>query len=594
MPGVIDGLTNAFGETPWFETRGGFRRDPRLDTMRPLWNRETQRLDTLPNLDTQTRGLNSSAFLYPTNIPRHYPVTMEGAHERIRANRTDIYQNHREQVREIAVGGPTRSLITRSETFVGSLNVLPPSDLTEDNKNCHICLEPFQKVWNAEQPVRLPCTHVVGKDCLLKWLQSSPTNMNNNTCPIVSHPFPFPLPPFYCLKRTFNQSHADSQKCRAVLFERTVIEDRQEHIADRRDQTPEYFTSRVQHDLAHLRRAIYRNHTEQERDEALAHFNRSNSALGNYRAIGRAAAEEDALRIQTDSTRVSALAWVGRRDDTIVNILARGRQRAEEMVNNFRTIEEHERITERLRQTNDTMEELIARSRSRVAAITNPMPNTPLPQLRRANAASADILTRMETEDRMDEDDTLFEQRRRRIAAMSSVADTGRAPARGVPILGRARGLAQEYHDRVMALMGESNILDAQYGAAHARAMTQTPPTQEDEALITRLRQANPLRRERMARAESSRTIPDGGITDNIPRDDHDEFLAQASQRAANANFPSRPTAHHPVNRTLRGQGLVPTVERLRGRIATLEERMARVDDLLGSRSDSVTGNAGR
>ena len=585
MPGGIDGLNNAFGEAPWFETRGGFRRDPRLDTMRPLWNRETQRLDTLPNLDTQTRGLNSSAFLYPTNIPRHHPVTMEAAYEHIRANRTDTYQNHREQVRGIAVGGPTRSLITRSETFVGSLAVLSPSDLTEDNKNCHICLEPFEKVWNGEQPVRLPCTHVVGKDCLLKWLQSSPTNMNNNTCPIVRHTFFLPLP--------FNYSYADSQKCRAVLFERTVIEDRQEHIADRRDQTPEYFTSRVQHDLAHLRRAIYRNHTEQERDEALAHFNRSNSALGNYRAIGRAAAEEDALRIQTDSTRVSALAWVGRRDDTIVNILARGRQRAEEMLNNLRTIEEQERVIEGLRQTNDTMEEIIARSRSRVAAFANPIqtdqePNTPLPQLRRANAASADVLARMEIEDRT-HDDTLFEQRRRRIDAMSSVADTGRAPARMVPNLGRPRGPAQEYHDRL------TRIFSPPYGAAYAPAMTQTPPTAEDEALITRLRQANPFPRERTARAESSRTIPHGGIRDNIPRDEHGEFLARASQRAAaNANLPARPPADHPVNRTLRGQGLIPTVERLQGRIATLEERMARVDGLLGLRSDSVTGNAGR
>ena len=66
------------------------------------------------------------------------------------------------------------------QTFVDSLPVLALSDLPERDQDCHICVEPYTR--DAEEPVRLPCKHILGRDCLLQWLTS--TNLNNNTCPV--------------------------------------------------------------------------------------------------------------------------------------------------------------------------------------------------------------------------------------------------------------------------------------------------------------------------------------------------------------------------------------------------------------------------
>lgn len=48
------------------------------------------------------------------------------------------------------------------------------STLAEDEKNCPICLEPFQE---SDCPIQLPCKHVLGRDCLMTWLST------DNTCP---------------------------------------------------------------------------------------------------------------------------------------------------------------------------------------------------------------------------------------------------------------------------------------------------------------------------------------------------------------------------------------------------------------------------
>ena len=70
---------------------------------------------------------------------------------------------------------------TRNQTFLNSLPVLSLTDLVEGD-NCPICVEQFQNAEDAEKPVRLPCRHIMGKDCLLKWMNSSARN--NNLCPI--------------------------------------------------------------------------------------------------------------------------------------------------------------------------------------------------------------------------------------------------------------------------------------------------------------------------------------------------------------------------------------------------------------------------
>ncbi|KAL9077209.1 MAG: hypothetical protein Q9161_000475 [Pseudevernia consocians] len=80
--------------------------------------------------------------------------------------------------------GTSEASPTRAETFLQSLPPLSLTDLPHDNKDCPICMEPYLAAQHNESPVRLPCTHVMGKDCLQSWLNSSNLNRNNNTCPM--------------------------------------------------------------------------------------------------------------------------------------------------------------------------------------------------------------------------------------------------------------------------------------------------------------------------------------------------------------------------------------------------------------------------
>lgn len=70
----------------------------------------------------------------------------------------------------------------RIQDFLKSLSVISLSDVPEGK--CPICLEPFQDALDAERPVRLPCMHIMGEECLEKWLTSSELNRNNKLCPI--------------------------------------------------------------------------------------------------------------------------------------------------------------------------------------------------------------------------------------------------------------------------------------------------------------------------------------------------------------------------------------------------------------------------
>ena len=70
----------------------------------------------------------------------------------------------------------------RIQDFLESLPVISLSDLPEGTQ-CPICIEPFEDAPDAEKPVKLPCKHVIGHDCLKKWLTSSALNRNNKHCP---------------------------------------------------------------------------------------------------------------------------------------------------------------------------------------------------------------------------------------------------------------------------------------------------------------------------------------------------------------------------------------------------------------------------
>ena len=52
---------------------------------------------------------------------------------------------------------------------------LSRSDRDRTNRSCHICLEEFS---NDHKAVRLPCLHIIGRDCIKQWLR------DNSTCPV--------------------------------------------------------------------------------------------------------------------------------------------------------------------------------------------------------------------------------------------------------------------------------------------------------------------------------------------------------------------------------------------------------------------------
>ena len=139
--------------------------------------------------------------------------------ERVRAlARYDRQMRQAQTVDRINAGGLATST-SAVQRFLESLPVLSPSNLTEDSQDCPICFERYEHRQHSEKAVNLPCNHVVGKDCLLKWLTSSALNLNNNTCPM----------------------------CRTVLFERHHIsfEDQLQGYHGVLDQVPGTHRPRV-------------------------------------------------------------------------------------------------------------------------------------------------------------------------------------------------------------------------------------------------------------------------------------------------------------------------------------------------------------
>ena len=130
---------------------------------------------------------------------------------------------------------------SRAETFLGSLPVLSLAELPEDHEICPVCIEPYRQP--GEIPVLLSCGHVMGKDCLLEWLQSPPYN-----CPM----------------------------CRAVLFEHEVAPP---HSGD--NIVADGYRRRLQEDLDHLLDVMNQApHSSLDvRIAALQRYNRSVNAL---------------------------------------------------------------------------------------------------------------------------------------------------------------------------------------------------------------------------------------------------------------------------------------------------------------------------
>ena len=77
----------------------------------------------------------------------------------------------------------TPTLQSTVTKFVSDLPNPKMTDLRDEQKTCHICMEPFTDGVLKELPVLLPCGHIFGKDCMIKWLSSN-GDKSPRSCPM--------------------------------------------------------------------------------------------------------------------------------------------------------------------------------------------------------------------------------------------------------------------------------------------------------------------------------------------------------------------------------------------------------------------------
>ncbi|KAI4240740.1 MAG: hypothetical protein L6R40_004985 [Gallowayella cf. fulva] len=88
------------------------------------------------------------------------------------------------------------------------------SEASEHDKTCAICTVPFDErsdgpdSSSGENPVRLPCGHVFGYDCIKQWL--SPLYSNKKTCPSCRADF---------FHHTYQQDSVGDLMARLVVWE---------------------------------------------------------------------------------------------------------------------------------------------------------------------------------------------------------------------------------------------------------------------------------------------------------------------------------------------------------------------------------------
>ena len=212
--------------------------------------------------------------------------------------------------------GAKTLLNARVKAFLESLPVLSFADLRLDSLECPFCIEPYQNSPHSERPVRLPCSHVMGRDCLKKWLNSSGANANNNACPT----------------------------CRAILFERD-----DELDDDSEDETPPPVSQsaapreQLPEQLGDLRRNVRSYQSGPENTRTQGQYEEIRDALFAFEATADiySAAEANVLRLELEHTRITG---------------------EYEMLRRRR---EHNRESERPDRSNDRVSGLLARRRAR-------------------------------------------------------------------------------------------------------------------------------------------------------------------------------------------------------------------------------------
>lgn len=79
-----------------------------------------------------------------------------------------------------------------AQRFMDQLPRIAVSDL-QGETTCHICMEPFNNnaaaADDTEPAVRLPCSHIMGRNCIARWLATT------NSCPLCRCTFVDPSSP---------------------------------------------------------------------------------------------------------------------------------------------------------------------------------------------------------------------------------------------------------------------------------------------------------------------------------------------------------------------------------------------------------------
>ena len=230
-------------------------------------------------------------------------------------------------------------LNTKAKAFLESLPILALADLRLDSLECPFCIEPYQNSPHSERPVRLPCNHVMGNDCLRKWLNSSGANANNNACPT----------------------------CRAVLFERgDELDD------DSEDETPppQPRNSATLEQLVDLRRDVHWYSIGPKHLRMQGQYEQIRDALSAFEASAdiMSAAEASVLRLKLEQASIPAEYRMRRRrehtgepeqfdrsNDTVSGLLARGR------AHETPTYRVRDRISERSERREDALRPVLVR-----------------------------------------------------------------------------------------------------------------------------------------------------------------------------------------------------------------------------------------
>ena len=65
---------------------------------------------------------------------------------------------------------------------------IPDGVSLKDDHRCHVCLEPFLTGSSPELPIKLPCGHICGSVCILKWLAPQQARPREKNCPVCRKP----------------------------------------------------------------------------------------------------------------------------------------------------------------------------------------------------------------------------------------------------------------------------------------------------------------------------------------------------------------------------------------------------------------------